>query len=552
MKIAIAQLNYHIGNFEGNVNKMLDAVKDAKAQKADLICFGELAICGYPPRDFLEFDDFIRQAEAAIKKLAKAAKGIAIIVGSPSRNPVKAGKDLHNSAYFLADGKVKQTQHKTLLPTYDIFDEYRYFEPATEYKVVEYKGKKIAMTVCEDIWDLPKGKDGGGLDNPLYTICPLKEMQPQKPDFIVNVSASPFSYKQAKARIKVVKDNVKRFKIPMFYINHSGAQTEIIFDGGSLVASPNGKIYDELPYFEEAVKVYDLEEVTKNKKNNEQPKDKMTLIHDALVTGIRDYFGKLGFRKAIFGLSGGIDSAVTAVLAARALGKDNVRCILMPSQFSSDHSVNDARQLAENLGIQYDIMPIQNIYESYMTELKPHFWGKPFNITEENIQARIRGMLLMSISNKFGNIVLNTSNKSEMAVGYGTLYGDMCGGLSVIGDLYKMEVFALAEYMNKDGEVIPVNTITKPPSAELRPDQKDSDSLPDYKILDEILFQYIEKRQGPKEIIKMGFDKKLVNRVLRLVNINEFKRHQTAPVLRVSSKAFGMGRRMPIVGKYLS
>jgi len=270
------------------------------------------------------------------------------------------------------------------------------------------------------------------------------------------------------------------------------------------------------------------------------------------VLGVKDYFGKLGFKKAILGLSGGIDSAVVAALTQRALGKDNVRVILMPSQFSSDHSVNDARRLAQNLGVQYDIIPIQEIYESYETALRPHFWGQPFNIAEENIQARARGMLLMAFSNKFGNILLNTSNKSEMAVGYGTLYGDMCGGLSVIGDVYKTEVYELARFINKDGEVIPENIITKPPSAELRPDQKDSDSLPDYDILDEILYQYIENRQSPSDLIEKGFDEKLVRKVLRLVNINEFKRYQTAPVIRVSHKSFGMGRRMPIVGKYLA
>jgi len=545
MKISIAQLNFLIGDFDGNTEKILTAVKEAKADKADIICFPELSICGYPPRDFLEFDDFIKQAEKSIKKIAKAAKGIAIVVGAPTKNPVIEGKDLYNSAVFMADGKVQHVQHKTLLPTYDIFDEYRYFEPASEWNVVEYKGKKIAITVCEDIWNI-------GNENPMYRICPMDELIKQKPDFILNLSASPFSYKQAKERIHVVKANIKRYKIPMFYVNYAGAQTEIIFDGGSLVVSPNGKVFDELPYFEEGIRSYDLAQVLKGKKNNEQAKDKMTLIHDALVTGVRDYFGKLGFKKAILGLSGGIDSAVVAVLAARALGPDNVRVVLMPSQYSSDHSVNDARELAKNLGCQYDIVPIESVYESYMDILKPHFWGRDFNVTEENLQARIRGMFLMAFSNKFGNILLNTSNKSEMAVGYGTLYGDMCGGLSVIGDVYKTEVFELARYMNKDGEVIPENTITKPPSAELRPDQKDSDSLPDYDILDEILYLYIEERQGPKELIKRGFDEKLVRRILRLTNINEFKRYQTAPVLRVSPKAFGMGRRMPIVGKYLS
>jgi NAD+ synthase (glutamine-hydrolysing) len=545
MRIALAQLNFIIGDFTGNLEKMLTAVAEAKSQKADIICFSELTTCGYPPRDFLEFDDFIKKADNTVKKLAKVAKGIAIVVGSPSKNPVIEGKDLYNSAYFLADGKIQNVQHKTLLPTYDVFDEYRYFEPATEHQIVEYKGKRIALTVCEDIWNV-------GNENPMYTVCPMDEMMPQKPDFILNLSASPFHFESAETRINVVKANIKKYKIPMFYVNHAGAQTELIFDGGSLVVSPNGKVFDEMPYFEECVRVYDLKDVKKGKQDQPQPKDKMTLIHDGLVTGVKNYFQKLGFKKAILGLSGGIDSAVTAVIAQRALGAENVRVILLPSQYSSDHSINDARKLAQNLGIQYDIVPIEEIYRAYESQLSSHFLGYQENVTEENIQARIRGMLLMSFSNKFGNIVLNTSNKSEAAVGYGTLYGDMCGGLAVIGDVYKTEVFELARYMNKDGEVIPENTITKPPSAELRPNQKDSDSLPDYDILDEVLFQYIENRKGPKELIKMGFDEKLVKRILRLVNINEFKRYQTAPVLRVSRKAFGMGRRMPIVGKYLS
>ena len=545
MKIALAQLNYHIGNFEGNLEKMQGMVTKAKALKADIVVFGELATCGYPPRDFLEFDDFISKAYASVGKLAEMAHGIAIVVGSPSRNPKVEGKDLFNSAFFLADGEIKHVQHKTLLPTYDIFDEYRYFEPADSWHTVTYKGKKIAFTICEDIWNV-------GNENPLYRICPMDEMMDEKPDLMINISASPFSYDHAPDRIHVIRANVERYKLPIFYANQSGGQTDIIFDGGSIVMSPDGKVFDEMPYFEECLRVYDLDKVLRGGVSHEQPKDKITLIHDALVVGIQDYFRKMGLKKAILGLSGGIDSAVVAVLATRALGADNVRGILMPSQYSSDHSVNDARQLAEKLGIQYDVLPIEPMYETFMQTLKPHFWGFPHNLTEENLQARIRGMLLMAFSNKFGNILLNTSNKSEMAVGYGTLYGDMCGGLSVIGDVYKMEVYALARFINKDGEVIPLSTIEKPPSAELRPNQKDSDSLPDYDILDKVLFQYIEKRKGPKELVKMGFDEALVNRILRLVNINEFKREQTAPVLRVSNKSFGAGRRVPIVGKYLS
>ena len=545
MKIAIAQLNYHIGDFEGNLQKMLEATQMAKDTAADIVVFGELAVTGYPPRDFLEFDDFIEKSLEVVARLAKAAIDIAIVVGAPSRNPVVEGKDLFNSAYFLADGTIQQVEHKALLPTYDIFDEYRYFEPASSFEVVHYKGKKIALTVCEDIWNV-------GNENPLYTICPLDELKEQDPDFILNLSASPFNFNHANNRIHVLKANVELYGKPMFYVNHVGAQTEIIFDGGSIVMSPDGMVHDELPYFEACIRTYELSNVLNGGIHQEQKKDKMNLIHDALITGIKDYFGKLGLKKAILGLSGGIDSAVVAVLAQRALGAENVRVLLMPSQFSSDHSVNDARQLAKNLNIQYDIIHIQEAYTAYENMLKPHFTATKFDVTEENIQARIRGMLLMSMSNKFGNIVLNTSNKSEAAVGYGTLYGDMAGGLSVIADVYKTEVFALARFMNKDAEVIPMNTITKPPSAELRPDQVDADSLPNYEILDAILYQYIEMRQGPKELIAQGFDKKLVARVLKMVNRNEFKRAQVAPVLRVSSKAFGMGRRIPIVGKYLN
>ena len=369
---------------------------------------------------------------------------------------------------------------------------------------------------------------------------------------MVNISASPFAYDHGDERIHVIRANVERYGLPVFYVNHIGAQTELIFEGGSLVISPNGQVFDEMPYFEECLRIYDLDEVSAGGRQVALPKEKYPLIHDALLLGLRDYFGKLGLKKAILGLSGGIDSAVTLVLAVRALGRDNVRVLLMPSQYSSDHSVNDAQKLAENLGIAYDIVPIEQVYRAYESLLQPHFQGMPFNIAEENIQARIRGMLLMAFSNKFGHILLNTSNKSEMAVGYGTLYGDMCGGLCVIGDVYKTEVYALAEHINRETEIIPQNILQKAPSAELRPNQKDSDSLPEYSVLDQILYQYIEKKQGPREIIAQGYDEALVRRVLRLVNTNEFKRHQTAPILRVSPKAFGMGRRMPIEGKYLS
>ncbi|HQU53714.1 MAG: NAD+ synthase [Saprospiraceae bacterium] len=545
MRICVAQLDFHIGHFEQNTQKMLDAIQVAKDQKADLVCFSELATCGYPPRDFLEFNDFISRSNASIDRLAKAADTIAVVVGGPAVNPVVEGKDLYNAAYFLYEGEIKQVFRKALLPTYDVFDEYRYFEPGHSFTTLDFKGVRLAITICEDLWNL-------GNENPLYTICPMDELMPAKPQVMINISASPFAWDHAEERIHVLKANVERYRLPLFYVNHCGAQTELLFDGGSLIFSPDGMVHDELPYFKEAIRTYELSDVIAGGIQHEQSKDKNQLIHDGLVMGIGDYFRKLGFKKAILGLSGGIDSALSTVLAVRALGKENVRVLLMPSPFSSQHSVDDARALAENLGIHYDIIPIQSVYASYLDTFKPYFNDLPFNVTEENIQARIRGMLLMGFSNKFGHILLNTTNKSEMAVGYGTLYGDLCGGLSVIGDVYKTEVFALCKWINAEAEIIPWNTINKPPSAELRPNQKDSDSLPEYDILDPILYQYIEKTQGPQEIIAQGFEEKTVLRILRLVNINEFKRHQTAPVLRVSAKAFGMGRRMPIVAKYLN
>ncbi len=545
MKIAIAQLNYHIGNFDGNLQQMLRAAAEARSTGADLVIFSELSTCGYPPRDFLEFRDFIRLCDESIRQLREASGEIGIIVGSPSINPVAEGKDLHNSVYLLYQKEILHVQHKTLLPTYDVFDEYRYFEPATEHKTVMFKGKRIALTVCEDLWNL-------GNKNPLYTVCPMDLMMPEKPDLMINVSASPFDYDHAAERLEVIRENVKRYQLPMFYSNVVGAQTEIIYDGGSVVFSPDGQVYDEMPYFKEEIRYYQLEDVVKGGYQREQPKEKIPLIHDAIILGLKDYFKKLGLKKAIIGLSGGIDSAITTVMAVRALGKENVRTVLMPSPFSSLHSVEDAKKLAENLDVRYDIIPIKEPYDAFIKSLGGVLEGKPFDVTEENIQARCRAILLMAISNKHGNILLNTTNKSEFAVGYGTLYGDLAGGLSVLGDIYKTEIYLLAEYINKDGNVIPENIINKPPSAELRPNQKDTDSLPEYDILDPILYMYIEKRLGPREIIEMGYDEALVLRILKLVNTSEFKRHQTAPVLRVSPKAFGVGRRMPIVGKYLS
>jgi len=388
-------------------------------------------------------------------------------------------------------------------------------------------------------------------DNPLYTVNPMDVLMEQSPEIIINIAASPFDYRQAETRKDVLKRNAIRYKLPLFNVNHVGAQTELLFDGGSLVMNSKGDIVKELKYFEEDFAIVETTEVENmNPVKTEKPSE-ISLIHNALVMGVKNYFGKLGFKKAIIGLSGGIDSAVTAVIAAEALGNENVYNVMLPSRFSSDHSVNDAVKLAENLKTPYDIISIEKTFNALEETLKPYFKGLPFNIAEENLQARARGVILMGLSNKFGYILLNTSNKSEAAVGYGTLYGDMNGGLSVLGDVYKTKVFELARYINREKEIIPENIITKPPSAELRPDQKDSDSLPDYDILDVILYQYIEQRKGPKEIIEMGYDAALVQRILKMVNTNEYKRYQTPPILRVTPKAFGMGRRMPIVARYL-
>lgn len=626
MKIYLAQQNYHIGNFEANTQKIIDGINKAKAAGADLVLFSELCICGYPPRDFLEFHDFIQQCYAAIDAVKAHADTIGVLIGSPARNPRPEGKELFNAAFLLYEKEVKAEIHKTLLPTYDVFDENRYFEPAFEWTCIPFKGKKLAVTICEDIWNLG--------DNPLYRQTPMEVLIREKPDVMLNLSASPYNYAQDTVRNSIVKAHTEKYSIPMLYCNTVGSQTEIVFDGGSLVYDAQGNRVKEMTYFEEDYFLYELpappppmgggsntqgqqkqeapikmetslgenntaEKILQTESANErnaslhgeasQPgpsplgvqgdglagraayyysaadvgkgsdiiayltDDKnIDEIYRALLLGIRDYFQKMGFQKATLGSSGGIDSAVVQALAVEALGKDNVHVLLMPSHYSSSHSVSDAEQLSRNLGNRYDVVAIKDIYDSFLSTLKPIFGDLPFSVAEENIQSRVRGNLLMAVANKFGYILLNTSNKSELATGYGTLYGDMAGGLSVLGDVYKMQVFALARYINRNSEIIPENILSKPPSAELRPNQKDSDSLPEYDILDRVLYNYIELRQGPKEIIAQGYDPALVTRTLRLVNLNEYKRNQFCPIIRVSSKAFGVGRRLPIVAKYLS
>lgn len=542
MKFALAQVNVHIGNFESNYQKFVDLIESAKSQNVDVIIFPELAICGYPPRDFLDYQHFVKQCDLYIAKLAKVCVGITSIIGSPSFNIHKEGKSLYNSAYVLADGTIKNIIHKSLLPTYDIFDEYRYFQPADDLSCIEINGKKIALTICEDLWNTDEQK--------LYVQSPMDILIKERPDLMINIAASPFDYNQNEKRKNVLKWNAKKYNLPLLYVNHVGAQTELIFDGCTMALNADAQIIAEAKMFEEDLLIINSSDFTTESTSEEKEIDAIELIHDAIVLGIKDYFQKSGFKKAVLGLSGGIDSAVVAALAARALGNENVLGVLMPSQYSSDHSIDDAVALAENLKIKHQIIPIKDVYHSYKNSLSKTFDGLAEDLTEENLQARIRGVLLMAVSNKFGNILLNTSNKSEAAVGYGTLYGDMCGGISVIGDVYKTQVYALANYINKDQIIIPVNTIEKAPSAELRPDQKDSDSLPDYAILDEVLNLYIEESISKDELIEMGYELKLVERITSLVNRNEYKRYQTPPILRVSSKAFGMGRRMPIVAKY--
>mgnify|MGYP003575295746 CR=1 FL=1 len=546
MKIALAQLNYHIGNFESNTQKIIDAIGEAKSKGADLVVFAELAICGYPPRDFLEFTEFIELCESSIEKVASACQGIACIIGAPTRNPEKAGKDLFNSAYFIEDGIIKAVVNKALLPTYDVFDEYRYFQPNTDFSCIDFKGVRIALTICEDLWNIN--------DNPLYVSAPMDELIKEGPDLMINIAASPFSYNHDDNRYKVLKDNSLKYNLPLLYVNQVGSQTEIIFDGGSFAFSAKGELLDQLKYFEEDMKVYDFDsgELKGLTALEYQPASDVSQIHDALVLGIKDYFQKSGFSKAVLGLSGGIDSAVVCALAAEALGAENVMAVLMPSKFSTDHSIQDALDLVKNLGCKHEIVAIKEAADAFDKVLAPVFKGLPFNIAEENIQARSRAVIVMAFSNKFGYILLNTSNKSECAVGYGTLYGDMAGAISVIGDVYKTQVYDLARYINRNSEIIPENSIVKAPSAELRPDQKDSDSLPDYDVLDSLLYQYIELKKSSAELISQGFEAEMVAKVLKMVNRAEFKRYQTPPILRVSPKAFGMGRRMPIVGKYLS
>jgi len=545
-------LNYRIGDFDGNLNKIAEAVSQAVTSGAKLVVFSELSICGYPPLDLLERKEFIHTCNRYIEKLAGMVDpATGVLVGGPEFNPHKDGKLLYNSAFFLHGGEIQQVFRKSLLPTYDIFDEYRYFEPNRAFNILEFQGVNLAVTICEDLWD-EQPFDNEFSRSRLYTTNPLEELSRLNPDVILNMAASPFSHGKMEVKQAIFTGKASRYGLPVLYCNQVGAQTELIFEGGSMAIHASGSIAAKLPYFREDMLVCELEELT----GAEAPESmgelpgRIKSIADALICGIRDYFGKMGFKTATLGLSGGIDSAVTLALAAEALGPEKLHVLLLPSQYSSDHSVDDSVQLARNLGVKYNILPIEKLFNQFRETLQPLFKDLPEDITEENIQARIRSILLMALSNKFGNILLNTSNKSETAVGYGTLYGDMSGGLSVLGDVYKTDVYLLAAYLNRDQEVIPENIINKAPSAELKPEQKDLDSLPPYELLDQILEAYIERQLPPAKLEAMGFDPELVKRIIRLVNQNEYKRYQTPPILRISSKAFGIGRRLPLVARY--
>ncbi len=554
MKIALAQLNYHVGNLENNTKKIITSIITAEENGADLIIFSELAICGYSPLDMLEQKEFVENCVSQLDKLCEYTKNIAVIVGLPTLNTNSRGKNLYNSAAFLYDNKIQKIFHKTLLPTYDVFDEYRYFEPNDIFEIIEFKEKKIAITICEDLWD--EQRSYGIFDREmLYKNSPLEMLKKFKPDFVVNISGSPYSYNQADNRQEILFKNAVKYSLPIIYVNQTGANCDLIFDGGSMVINKAGNTVLQCEFFEEDFKIIDLDNIDNivplKKSNNSLTSKRIEFISKALITGIKDYFTKSGLTKAVIGLSGGIDSAVTLALAIQALGNKNVDVLLMPSIFSSDHSIDDSVEMAKICDIKYHIINIEKLRNGFTDTLSEVFTGTKEDVTEENIQARIRGSLLMAYSNKFGNIVLNTSNKSEAAVGYTTLYGDMNGALSVLGDVYKTDVYLLAHHINSAyGNIIPKNIITKAPSAELRPNQKDNDSLPDYDILDKILFAYIEQKKCAKKIAELGIDSKTIDFAIKLVNGNEYKRFQAPPILRISSKSFGFGRRMPIVAKF--
>ncbi len=545
MKIALAQINPTVGDIEGNSRKIVERIEEGRSAGASLVVFTELALCGYPPRDLLLKPAFIKANVAAVNRIAESCRGVASLVGFVASNEDPGGRTLRNSAAYCADGKVCEVRHKSLLPTYDVFDEHRYFEPSDNVAILEHEGVKLGVSICEDLWN-----DEQMIGRRLYRGDPVGELSRAGAKLLVNLSASPFFQDKHAFRTRLFGKQAAEHRLPILFVNQVGGNDELVFDGASTVIDGDGKVVAQAKAFDEDLLLVDVGEGLSGR--IETYPERVASVHDALVTGTRDYVHKCGFAKAVIGLSGGIDSAVTAAIAAAALGAENVTGVAMPSRYSTEHSKGDARVLAENLGIAFKTIPIADIHAAYEASLEPHFENRPPDVTEENIQARIRGGLLMAMSNKFGSLLLTTGNKSELAVGYCTLYGDMCGGLAVISDVPKTLVYTLAEHINTwaGREIVPRNTIEKPPSAELRPDQKDSDSLPDYDTLDAILERYIEREESAEEIVSAGFDAETVRRAIRLVDVNEYKRKQAAPGLKVTSRAFGVGRRMPLAARY--
>lgn len=544
MHILLAQINPTVGDIAGNSEKILHSITKAKDAGCDLVIFPEMCLTGYPPEDLLLLPHFIGDVERALMPLIAATKGIAAIIGTVRRNPDNREKNLYNTAAIIEDGSLLGFQDKALLPTYDVFDERRFFQPSGSTKLWTVAGKRLAVTICEDIWE-----HSSLLKDTRYERDPVKEIACLKPDLMINLSASPFSIGKFTKRLHVCSKAARTVKAPLLFCNQVGGNDGLIFDGASLYVDPQGSLLDVAKSFEEDLLFVDLSAPKEEKEYTIDPNEELFC---ALVLGLRDYFRKLRFTKACIGLSGGIDSALVACIAAEALNKENVLGVLMPSRYSSPGSITDSIQLARTLGINTCEIPIEPPFQSYLDLLNPKLGGVQNGITEENLQARIRGTILMAISNKSGHIVLSTGNKSELAMGYSTLYGDMCGGLAVISDVTKQQLYALAHWINRKKEIIPWNTIHKPPSAELRPNQLDSDSLPDYSIVDHVLQAYVEEHQSPKIIAeKFGYPESLVNNLITRIHRNEYKRRQSPLGLRVSEKAFSIGRRFPIVQRYV-
>ncbi len=547
MIIALAQLNYKVGDIDYNLKKISDTINQAKKEKVELIIFSELAITGYSPVDLLYNKSFVEKSIEKLHELSKLCDDMTVIIGGPSISETSKGKAIFNSAWMLHNGVAKAVAHKTLLPTDGLINEYRYFQPNDNFKVIAINGKRVAITIGEDLW-LDKNSEKWRKKNQQNHLSPIQKLSALKPDFIINIDAKQFAYDKIEENNIFILERAKKYQLPIYYVNQVGGNAQLIYDGSSKIISDKGEIIFQMPFFEEKIEIVDNNNL---KTISLKDEEEISLIHKALIIGIKDFFKKSGFKKTVLGLSGGLDSALAAALAVEALGSENVFGILMPSQFSTDHSITDAVDLAKNLNISYEIIPIKELFQSFKESLKNIFNNKPEDLTEENIQARIRGTMLMAYSNKFGHILLNTSNKSESAVGYGTLYGDMNGSLSVIGDLYKTKAFELAKYINREKDIIPINTITKPPSAELSENQKDSDSLPDYDILDSILFNFIEKGKTSANIIDEGYDSQLVERIEKLLNNSDFKRFQLPPVLQISSMPLRSNRNYSLVGKTL-